>query len=258
MLPVGIQLYSVRDFMEKDFYGSIKKIADIGYKGVEFAGFYNNEPKEIRKFIDDLGLVCHSSHDPFPTKENINEIVDNISILGGDFSISGVGPDDVSTEERAKATIDRFAEAVSLFEGSGVKFAVHNHWWEFFYKVNGMIFFDALIKAVPNICSELDVFWTTLGGSDPVKIIEKYSKNIVLLHSKDGNCKLPWNHEIDPVIMLANGSGNINIKGCIEAAKNSMISWNVVELDFTDGDMWKAVAKSYEYLTKNGLCTGRK
>ena len=258
MLPIGIQLYTVRDFMAEDFYGSIKKIADIGYKGIEFAGFFDNDPKEIKKFIDGLGLVCHSSHDPFPNSSNVNEIIDYLSILDGEFSISGVGPDDVNTEDKAKATIEKFAKAVNLFKGSNIKFGVHNHWWEFFYKVDGVPFFDVLMKEVPDICSELDIFWATLGGADPVEVIKKYPKNITLLHSKDGKNKHPWNHETDPVNMTANGDGNIDVKGCVEAGYKTAVSWNVVELDTFDGNMWDAVEDSYKYLISSGLCKGNK
>lgn len=257
MLPVGIQLYTIRDFMEKDFYGSIKKIADIGYKGVEFAGLFGNNPKEIRTFIDDAGLICHSSHDPFPNKDNVNELIDNLSVLGGVYSISGVGPDAVNTEDKAKETIEAFALACDLFKNADIKFGVHNHWWEFYYNVDGMSFFDALIKAVPDIYSELDIFWATLGGADPVEVIKKHPDNIALIHSKDGKCELPWDPK-DPIIMVANGDGNIDIKGSVEAGEARNVKWNVVELDFTDGDMWTAVEKSYKYLTDSGLCIGNK
>ena len=256
MLPLGIQLYSVRDFLQKDFYGSIKKVADIGYKGVEFAGFYDNDPKEVRKFLDDNGLVCHSSHDPFPTKDNVNMLIDRMSVLGGSHSISGVGPGDVDTEDKAKKTIERFAEAYELFKGSDIRFALHNHWWEFYYKVGDKCFFDALMEQVPGIESQLDVFWVTVGNADPIEVIKKHPDNVTLLHCKDGHFPQPWNPG-DNVSMCANGSGIVDLKNIIKTGEANKAAWAIVEIDSFDGNMWDAVADSHKWLTENGLAIGK-
>ncbi|MBP5274731.1 MAG: sugar phosphate isomerase/epimerase, partial [Abditibacteriota bacterium] len=256
MLPLGIQLYTVREYMQNDFYGTIKKVAEIGYKGVEFAGFYDKDPKEVRRFLDDNGLVCHSSHDPFPDKDNVNMLIDRMSVLGGTRSISGVGPDAVNTEDKAKRTIERFAAAAELFKGSGIRFAVHNHWWEFYIKYNGKTFFDMLCEQVPEIESELDLLWCAVGNSDPVEVIKKHPKNITMLHCKDGNFDRPWK-EGDKVSQTANGFGSVGIDKARKAGEANCAEWAVVELDGYDGEMWDAVKDSHRWLTENGLAKGK-
>ena len=256
MLPLGIQLYTVRDYMKDDFYGTIKKVADIGYKGVEFAGFFDHDPVEIRKFLDDNGLVCHSSHDPFPDKDNANMLIDRLSILGGKRSISGVGPGAVDTEDKAKATIEQFAAAAELFKGSDIRFAVHNHWWDFYYSYNGKTFFDMLCKQVPGIESQLDVLWCAVGNSDPVEVIGKHPKNITMLHCKDGNFGRPWKPN-DPITQTAAGLGSVGMDKVIKAGEAHCAEWAVVELDYYEGEMWDAVADSHKYLTEQKLCLGK-
>ena len=255
MLKSGIQLYTLRDQMAKDFYGTIKRVADIGYKGVEFAGLYDEDPKKVREYIDSLGLTCHSCHEAFPTTENADKIAETLKTLGTDCWVGGVGGDAMDTEEKFNKTIEEFAKACEIAESKGLKFFMHNHWWEFYYKVDGVSFYDAVMSKCPTLNSELDVFWTVVGGGCPVSTIRKYGDKISLIHSKDGILTKPWNPG-DAFEMKANGEGIVPIKDCIETTKSA--KWAIMELDEVNGDMWEAVEKSYNYLTKVCGCEGTK
>src|SRR5271169_3778668 len=82
MKPISIQLYSVRELCKQDFFGTLKKIADIGYKGVEFHSLWDKTPVEVRKALDDLGLVASSTHGEFPTPNNLDKLVETANTLG--------------------------------------------------------------------------------------------------------------------------------------------------------------------------------
>jgi len=99
MKPIALQLYSLREQAKGDFVGVLKAVAEMGYVGVEPAGLHGMAAEEVREVLDDLGLVCCSMHGPFPTKENVNQRVDEAAALGTDLIISGLGPKDFETGE---------------------------------------------------------------------------------------------------------------------------------------------------------------
>jgi len=248
--PISIQLYSVREAMAKDFTGVLKQIAAMGYVGVEFAGLHGKTPKEARALIDDLGLAVSSTHGPMPTPENVNEIIDTAKILGYTRHISGFGPPQFETKEKALEAAAIVEKAAALLKGTGITLGVHNHWWEFDKSFDGLYPYDVFMKAAPSAFGELDTYWVTVGGADPVAVIKKYGKRLPLLHIKDG----PANKEL---AMTAVGGGKLDWPSIIGAAP-ATLEWLVVELDRCDTDMIEAVAQSYRYLTSKGLAKGRK
>ncbi|HUU93271.1 MAG TPA: hypothetical protein VM238_18920, partial [Phycisphaerae bacterium] len=114
MKPVSLQLYTLREAAAEDFIGVLKKVADVGYKGVEPAGLHGHSPEEIRSILDDLDVVCSSSHGPLPTKENFREVVDTAGALGCEMVITGAGRDEFAALDQIKTVADRFNEAVEL------------------------------------------------------------------------------------------------------------------------------------------------
>ena len=114
--PISVQLYTLRNRTATDFAGVLKDLADIGYKGVEPAGLQGKTAVEVRKMLDDLGLVASSTHSPLATQENVNEIVDTAKTLGYQYVISGFGPDDFRTVDKIKASAERFQTAAELLK----------------------------------------------------------------------------------------------------------------------------------------------
>lgn len=254
MKPIGIQLYSLR----KDVYpggsdlpGVLKTVAEIGFKGVEFAGLHGNDPKEIGKMVSDLGLQVTSSHTGIPNKENAQEMIERESALGNTRMISGIGGDDVKTVDDCKAAAERFRLASELLKPHGMTFGFHNHWWEFF-TVDGQRVYDILLKEAPDVFNELDVYWTAYAKVDPVELIKQYSSRLPLLHIKDGMLKQ------DEMVHTAVGSGLMKIPEIIRAADPNVLQWVIVELDNCATDMLEAVRESYRYLTSEGLASGSK
>lgn len=247
-MKTGLQLYTVRDFMAKDFYGTIKKVAEIGYKAVEFAGLFEHDPKEVKKFIDDLGLVCCSCH---VWGDEVNKLCDDVETLGSKNVVFNLGGMD--TEEGYMKAFNTFKEYADITGKRGMKAIMHNHEHEHKCKLDGKPFFEYVLENIPNLYSQLDLAWTYCGGYDPLERVKKYNDKIALLHCKDCTRKVAeaWTGATmvysEIVHQVANGDGEVKIKECIEASKSE---YAIVELDMYDGCMWEAVEKSYNYLTK--------
>lgn len=246
--PVSIQLYTVRDACAKDFPGTLREIAKIGYKGVEFAGLHGMSASHVAALIKELGLQVSSSHVGMPSKENIQQLVDQEKAFGNDLVISGLGPDDFKTMDDCKRSAARFQEACQVATQHGLRLGCHNHWWEF-HKVDGRLVYDILLGEAPALLAEVDVYWVAVGGADPVDVVSRYKNRIPVLHIKDG----PMEKD-QP--MTAVGSGKLNMPSIINAADPTMLKWLIVELDSCATDMMDAVRESYRYLTNSGLGEG--
>lgn len=250
MKPIALQLYTVREEAAKDFPSTLRKVADIGYKGVETAGLHGCDPKEVAKMVADLGMVVCSSHTALPNKENLQQIVDVEKTLGNSRAISGFGPDDFKTVDAVKAAAAKLAQAAELLRPYGMTFGFHNHWWEF-DRVDGQCVYDILMAECGAAFSELDVYWCAWGKSDPADVVKRYGARIPLLHIKDGMLETSHPH-------TAVGSGKLDMPKIIGAADQNVLEWLVVELDDCATDMMEAVRDSYRYLVSNGLAEGNR
>ena len=243
MAPIGLQLYSLREDAAKDFPGTIEKVAEIGYKGVEFAGLHGHRPKEIADLVSDLGMQVTSSHVGLPTPETVHEIAQIELTLGNRSVISGFDPDDMETLDQCKAAAEKFAQAAELLKPYGMRFLFHNHWWEFRI-FNGKTGYDIIMEEAPNVLSELDIYWAAFAKFNPVEIIKKYTARIPILHVKDG----PLGETPDYVAL---GEGDVDVNSAVHAADANTLDWLIVELDECKTDMLEAVEKSFDYLTVN-------
>jgi len=251
MKPISLQLYTVRELCAQDFAGTVKRVADIGYKGVEFAGFYNTPPAEVKKMVDNLGLQVSSAHLPMPTKENVAELLDTCRTIGIPRIVSGFGPDQVKTLEGCNEAAAKLKSAVEALEGSGIGIAIHNHWWEFTKLPDGQLPEDILLNGAPGAGAQLDVYWVAVGGEDPTATVARLGRRAPLLHIKDG----PMD---PPQPMTAVGDGKLDMPSIIKAADPNVLEWLIVELDSCATGMMEAAEKSYQYLTENGLAAGNK
>jgi len=251
MKPVAIQLYTVRDACAKDFFGTLKKIADIGYKGVEFAGLHGAKPAEVAKVVKDLGLAVSSSHAGLPAKDNVAQIVDQEKTLGSRRIVTGFGPNDLKTADDCKKAADRLNAAAELVKPHGMEIGYHNHWWEF-SRIGTRTAHEILFSSVAdNVFAQIDVYWTAYGKSDPVKVVKRMAKRVPLLHLKDGTLEENKPH-------TAIGSGKLDMAAIIGAADPKVLDWLIVELDSCETDMMEAVRQSYIYLTSHKLAQGNK
>ena len=252
MKPISIQLYTLRDQAKTDFIGVIKRLAAIGYIGVEPAGLHGHKPEDIRKVLDGLGLVASSAHGGLATRENLQETVDTAKALGHSLVISGKGPDNFKTLDGIKAAAEAFQQSAELLKPHGIRMGYHNHWWEMDL-VDGRIGLEWLLELAPGLVSQADVYWAdNFGRVNVPQFVARHKARIVSLHAKDGPLT---DSKAD---MVAVGSGKMDIPACVAAADEKVLEWVVVELDRCATDMFDAVEDSYRYLISKGLAKGNK
>lgn len=251
MKPISVQLYSLREAAAKDFVGVLKKVAEIGYSGVEPAGFHNLTAAEFRKIVEDLGMKISSSHGPGYNPEKVGELVETMKILGLDTVCTGFGPKDFENLEAIKRSADKVNAMCADLKKYGLKVFMHNHWWEF-EKVDGKIAYDIFAGLAPEVLFEIDTYWCcNFGANDPAEQVAKFKSRSPYLHIKDGSLVKDQPH-------LAVGQGKMNFPKVIAAADPKVLQWLIVELDSCATDMTQAVADSYKYLVSNKLAQGRK
>ena len=249
MKPLSLQLYSVRAYTEKDFGGTLTRVADMGYKGVEWSSLHHADPRELRKAIDDLGLVSSSAHIPLPTRDSLNQVLDVAKTLGYDIVISGKGPDDFKNPDAIRAAADDFQQAALLLKPHGITLGYHNHWWEF-EPVGDRLAYEIFLDLVPDVVSQLDIYWAChFGDVNVPALTTKHASRIPLLHIKDGPLVRDEPH-------TAVGAGKMDIPACVNAADPDVLQWLIVELDHCATDMIAAVRDSCTYMITSGLAQG--
>jgi sugar phosphate isomerase/epimerase len=249
--PISVQLYSVREAAALDFPGTLKRIAEMGYAGVEFAGLHGHSARELAKILSDLGLVTSSAHVGLPSREDIEQLAEEALILDYNTLIAGFGPDDMKTEDGVKACAEKFAAACELVKSYGLTFGIHNHWWEFDRTFGGKTPYEIIMNSVPALISELDIYWAAKAGADVTSVVKSWGRRIPLLHVKDGDLG-------ERPVHKAVGEGKVPVREIITAADTPGLRWVVVELDACDTDMLEAVEKSYKFLIGSGLASGKR
>ena len=249
-LPVAVQLYSVRDDMEKDFYGTIKAMKEIGYDGVEFAGLFNEDPEKIKAYCEEIGIVPISAHVPY------YDMLENPEAVLADYKAIGVKYVVVPylTEECRPGT-DGFAATVegirkigAAAKELGIQLLYHNHDFEF-VKIGEEYALDVLYSTVPEdlLKTEIDTCWVNVAGVNPAEYIEKYSGRAPVVHLKDfkksgeGNGKLydligidddaQAEEEEDSFSFMPVGYGVQDMPAILAACENAGAEWVVVEQD---------------------------
>jgi len=254
-LPLAVQLYSLREEAEQDFAKVLMQVAAMGYKGVEFAGLHGLEPAAVAAMVADLGMVCASAHMGVATPETVNQIVDEAKALGLSHICSGGGPDNFKDMDSIKEISAGFAQAADLLAEHGIRFGIHNHWWEFDHQVEGRCPHDIMMELSGDAFAQVDVCWAAFGGDDPVRVIEANPGRVDLLHIKDH--MLDKNDEGRPASdHLAVGTGKVDIPACVAAGEAAGSKWHIVELDSCATSMGQAVALSAMYMIQNGLAEG--
>lgn len=246
--PISIQMYSLRERAKVEGLPKmLKLVADMGYAGIEFAGYGGLAPAELKKVCDDLGLQVSGAHASVYDVAKAQEVIDAAKALGATCVGGGFGPKDFETEDQIKANADKANAAIEKISAAGLKVYYHNHWWEWDAPNKG----DLLFERCPKLYAQWDIYWLQTAGADPAATIKKYADRTLLLHVKDGPCDRE-----QP--MTAVGKGIVKTKEALAAADETKAEWYIVELDRCGTDMAEAVRESYTYLTGNGLATGRK
>ena len=191
--PIGLQLYSVRELLPKDFDGTLAKVRADGYTEVEAAGYYDKPAAEFRKAMDKAGLRCVSTHHPLGVlRPRLDELIEYGHTLGLEYIIcsssvrrdpAAKGPLTLDDWHYVAGEFNRIGEKV---KAAGMTFGYHNHTPEFGTE-GGVVFYDELLKLTDPklVVFEMDCGWVFAAGRDPIEYLSKTPERFPLLHVKD-------------------------------------------------------------------------
>lgn len=237
---LGVQLYTVRDLMAKDFEGTLAKVAGVGYKEVEFAGYFDHSPQDVKAILDRHGLTSPSTHIDYATVagDKFAKAVEDSGTIGHRFIVNPWIDEQMRKEpdvwKRIAATFNRAGEVTKK---AGIQFAYHNHHFEFVPE-NGIKPIEVLLKECdPNLVKiELDLCWITVAGEDPLAYFRRYPGRFPLVHVKglkkvpEGPAPVPFDKAI-PQITDVGTNDIINWKRIFAQSQQAGIQHYFVEHD---------------------------
>jgi sugar phosphate isomerase/epimerase len=260
---IGLQLYTIRDAMGTDVLGSLKKVADIGYKYLELAGysdgkFYGYEPGEFKKIVNDLGMEILSSHTQVEaagiTPDNAKKMAEDHAKLAVRYCVQPW------VVEEARTTIASYQKMAAdwnlvggIMKDQGIQFGYHNHNFEFDTVEGKIPYYDVMLAELDKelVTMEIDMFWTTKAGQNPVDIFRKYPGRFQLFHMKDMYTReAPYFTTVGEDDFAPVGEGVIDFKEILAAKDIAGMKYMVVEQDATkDGLPFEAIKTSFTNLT---------
>jgi sugar phosphate isomerase/epimerase len=251
---LSVQLYTIREEIKKDVRGSLKRLAEIGFKNVETA-FWPEDIKlsQAADYIKEFGFSVSSCHIEIPIGDQKQIMLDTAKAYNCKNMIWHGWPEDArySSLEGTKALIKIYNESAKIAKDNGLVFGLHNHWWEYKNKVGGKLVYEILNEELdPNIFFETDIYWVKVAGHDPATVIKKLGKRVKFLHIKDGPAE--WNDKLaidNPDPMTPVGQGTQNIPAVLNACGLS-VQCLVIEMDKTDINVFDALKQSYDYMTQ--------
>jgi sugar phosphate isomerase/epimerase len=247
-LPLGLQLYSVRALLPKDYLGTLQQVAALGYKEVEAAGFYDHSADEVNAAMKTAGLRCVSSHYGLPVlRAQLDTILPFAKTLGLDYIVCS---SPMHQQEGAKGplTLDdwrwsagQFNEIAAKVEQAGMRFAYHNHFTEF-TPIDGVLPYDELLEHTDpaKVSFEMDCGWVIVGGQSPVEYMQHHGSRIVMLHVKDFKNNKP------PSVPL--GTGSIDYAPIFAAARHAKIRHIFVEQEEFKGPIMDELKIDARYM----------
>lgn len=243
---VGLQLYTVKDAMLSDAKSTLKALSEIGFKELESArstkgNFYGLSPKEVKSICNDLGMTMRSGH--VHIDENWEQSIEQAVEAGQEYLVCSSLPSNGQTIDNYKKVAEIFTKAAEDCNKAGLKFAYHNHDYEF-EKVGGKILYDVLLEETDPklVLMELDLGWVVVTGNDPLDYLEKHPGRFPLWHLKDMKKEHPESTEF--------GKGLIDIKKMMQIAHSSGIKYFFVEQEEYANDPMSSIKHNFDYLMK--------
>jgi sugar phosphate isomerase/epimerase len=248
---IGLELYTVRGALDKDFEGTIQRVAKIGYKEVELAQFFahlpnfNPSPKRAREILDANGLVAPSSHIPYSaiSAENLPKVIEASKILGHSYIVNpSIDRAVLKQPDGWKRAAEAFNRAGEETIKSGIRFGYHNHVEEFKSLPDGKLPYDVLLAETDPklVVMEMDLGWAHEAGADPIAYFKKYPGRFPLVHIKD------FDKERN---MVDVGKGEIDWKAILAKSDLAGIKHYFVEFD-NPKDPFASIQACYAYLEK--------
>lgn len=243
-MSYSLQLYTLRNAIQEDLAGTIRKVAEIGFAQVEPYNFVATA-KELGAALRENGLTAPTGHAPLLSQDQ-DEIFAAAKELGITTVIDPFIPADRwQSAEDVQATAARLNEAAKKGAEYGIRVGYHNHQWELESIIEGrtaLEYFADLLD--PELVLEVDTYWVAVGGQDPVDILGKLGNRVKFIHIKDGPLTT------DTKTQLPAGQGSVAVLDVIAAATSLEVG--VVEFDDYSGDIFEGISQSLDFLTASG------
>ena len=242
--PIGIQLYTVRDQMRADMSGTLARLAQIGYKEVEFAGYFGRTPAQVKEMLTQHGLASPSTHVSIELARQDKTLDDAVATGHRYVTVPSLPRSALATADAVRRTADEFNAIAARAQSRGLRFAFHNHDAEF-RPVDGIVPFDVLVNGTDAslVFFQVDVFWMVKGGRDPRAFIGDHPARVPMLHIKD-SAGPPTHAQVDV------GAGTIDFAGILreDASRANMIKSVFLEHD-SPADPMVFAKTSFDYMS---------
>lgn len=226
-IPVAVQMFTLREESQQDFAGTLKKVADLGFDGVELAGYGGLTAKELRGMLDGLGLQAASSHVPLEELENnLAQVIEDQKILGSKYVVCPYLTPEQRNEADYKALISFLNRAGEECRRAGLTLCYHNHDFELECMSDGRTALETIFDDTEAdlVKTELDVYWLTKGGEQPVDWIKRYKNRSPLVHLKDMTTD-------EDQFFAELGTGGVDIEAVLHLGEEADVQWWVIEQD---------------------------
>ena len=223
--PLGVQLYSVRDFIPRDPAGTLARIRQLGFREVETAGLYGMTPEAFRAELDRAGLRATSMHVNYNLlRDSTTALLDQAKVLGAEYiGVADIPHRGTFTAEMASRSAADFNRWGAAAKARGLQFFYHTHGFEFEPTPDGGTVFDILMRETdPDLVQfQMDVMWVALPGQDPAALLRKYPDRWRLMHMKDMARGTPTglNATLGPDGEVPVGAGAVDFRAVLEAAQ---------------------------------------
>ncbi|MEH7274274.1 sugar phosphate isomerase/epimerase family protein [Neobacillus vireti] len=243
-IPIAVQMYTLREECVQDFAGTLKKVAELGFDGVEFAGYGGLTAKEVKGLLNEFGLRAAASHVPLEELENnLCQVIENQKILGSNYVVCPYLLPDRRTKEDYKALITFLDQAGETCHQEGIILCYHNHDFELERIFNDRTILETIFDKTNanNLKAELDVYWLTKAGENPVEWMDRYKNRTPLIHLKDMTTD-------DEQFFAELGTGGVDIEAVIQKGKENGVEWWVIEQDVCRRSPFESIEISMNYL----------
>jgi sugar phosphate isomerase/epimerase len=254
-MGIGLQLYTLRDELAGDFTGTLRRVASLGYEGVEFAGYGGLPAEELRDLLAELKLKAIGAHVQIGNiQNNLQSEMAYLKTIGAKYLICPfVNISEYQTEGAWKGLFSLLAEAGEACAKEDLILCYHNHAFEFEHRVDGEFVFDAMYASTPAavVQVEMDTGWVQYAGLDTIQYIGKYAGRLPLVHLKDYN----GTDEDGRINTLELGRGILPLTDIIRASSEAGAEWIIVEQDRCANPPLECVETSMEWLKNHYLNT---
>jgi sugar phosphate isomerase/epimerase len=250
---IAAQLYTLREHCRTaaELAASLKKVRAIGYESVQISGIGPIDPKDVARILQDNQLTCCITHIGLDQMRNeFDAVLEKHRLWDCQYAaIGGLFPREAYTRQLWQSFIDEYNQLATRFAATGLTIGYHNHSHEL-ARVDGTTPMQMLVDGLQRPAFiEIDTYWITHGGGDPIAWIDKCTGRLPCLHLKDMAITSDRQQRMAPV-----GEGNLNFPGIISAATRAGTRWFIVEQDDCYGrDPFECLAASYRNLREMGL-----